>query len=228
MHGDKVEIITFHGWGFSPAIWDGFEKNLCALENLDIRHADRGYFRKENLPAFQQTDSRKIIIVHSYGLHWCPPEWIQSADHMIILSGFLSFHPRDPEKSRRSRHMLRQMKSRFVDEPEEVLNQFYENVFLPDKVNYQPGNRINHDRLLDDLEHLETSVINPDLLHGADQVTIIHGEEDQIVSNHKAHELFSMFTLNAQYFEIKHAGHGVLYTHAEECSRFLKPNFELN
>lgn len=227
MGGDHIELITFHGWGFSAGIWTEIEEELNRIDGLMIRHADRGYFGNSTLPEFEYSDSIKMVMVHSYGLHWCPAKWIESADHVIIISGFLSFHPPDPKMNRRSKHILRQMKSRFIEKPEEVLDQFYDHVFDPVAVSCQRGTSINHDKLLEDLEDLETSLMTPDLLYKADKVTILHGEDDRIVSNRKAHEMYSMLIKNAQYFEIKHAGHGLLYTHAEECSRFLKPNFEL-
>jgi pimeloyl-[acyl-carrier protein] methyl ester esterase len=228
MPGDNIEVITFHGWGFSPEIWSKAENNLNELENLVIRHADRGYFGNEYIPDFKDSDSKKILMVHSYGLHWCPDEWIDMADQIIIISGFLTFHPEDSDRSGHSRHTLRQMKSRFVTKPDEVLSRFYKNVFDPVVTDYQIHDVMNHDLLLEDLEQLGSSVISPDILHRTEKIILLHGENDRIVSNRKSHVMFSMLSRNAQYFEIKYAGHGILYTHAEECTRFIKPNFNLD
>ena len=222
MSENITEIITFHGWGFSPGIWSEWEQILAGTVGVSVQHADRGYFGKENIPSFRDANGSKILMVHSFGLHWCPQELIRSADHLIIISGFLSFHPETPREARKSKLVLRQMKSRFVDKPMEVLTKFYENVYTPAQADIQTPGVLNHDQLLEDLEWLGTANLWPDMLHKINGITIIHGEDDRIVSNSKARELFAMLR-GSQYFEIKHAGHGVAFTHTEECFRFLKP-----
>lgn len=226
MSDDLAEIITFHGWGFSSEIWSDWEKVLSGGHGHNIMHADRGYFGKEYTPEFSETRSPKILIVHSFGLHWCPEYILNKADHLIIISGFLSFHPDNAGEARKSNLILRQMMGRFVEKPKEVLSDFYKNVFYPAKNPVRIPVEFDHDQLLEDLELLGTTILNPDILRKRHAITIFHGEKDRIVSNLKASELFGIVRRNAQYFEIKHAGHGVAFTHTGKCLRFLKPVFE--
>src|SRR5690554_1068123 len=100
-----IELITCHGWGLSPAVWKEWEKFLPA--EVQVCHQDRGYFRPKKNPRFRYGQSRKILIVHSFGLHWCPVDLLSEADHLIIAGGFVSFHPDHPEDDRRSRFVLR-------------------------------------------------------------------------------------------------------------------------
>lgn len=223
MYDKTAEIITFHGWGFFPEIWSDWERVLTKEYGHKVIHADRGYFGEEHIPEFQQKSSPKVVIVHSYGLHWCPKELLEEADHLIIVSGFLSFHPDNSSEARKSKLILRQMMSRFVEKPEEVLSDFYSKAYFPSKAVVNVPGVFRHDQLLEDLQKLGTSNLNPDILHNMQAITIFHGEKDRIVSNHKARDLFGIVKHRAQYFEIKHAGHGVAFTHTGKCLQFLKP-----
>lgn len=222
----SAEIITFHGWGFSPEIWSDWEQVLTNEYGHKIMHADRGYFGEQNIPEFQENSNPGIIIVHSYGLHWCPKELLNKADHLIIVSGFLSFHPDGNSEARKSKLILRQMMSRFVEKPKEVMSDFYSNVYYPSETSINVPGKFRHDQLLEDLEKLGSSNINPDILHNLPAITIFHGEKDRVISNHKARDLFGIVKRRAQYFEIKHAGHGVAFTHTGKCLQFLKPLFK--
>lgn len=221
----KTDLITFHGWGFSADIWSGWDS--LVPEYVSIRHANRGYFGDRKVPEFNNSTEQKVIMAHSFGLHWCPHELIMKADHLVIVSGFLSFHPDQPRQARRSKLMLQQMMSRFVDKPHEVLENFYELVFKPSPISVDTPTEINHDKLLDDLALLGSVYIQPELLHNIPAITIIHGEEDSVVPKEKAHELFSIFKRKSQYFEIKHAGHAIPFTRKKQCAGFLKPLFRM-
>lgn len=221
----KTDIITFHGWGFSPDIWAEWDSLIPDIAS--IRHADRGYFGDRKVPVFKRFSEQRVIITHSFGLHWCPSDLILQADHLVVISGFLSFHPDQPKRARRSKLLLQQMMSRFVDKPREVLDKFYKEVFKPYPVSVDIPSGINHDKLLDDLALLDTVQMKPELLHKIPAITIIHGEEDVVVPKEKAHELFSIFKRKSQYFEIKQSGHSVPFTRQVQCIGFLKPLFRM-
>src|SRR5690625_8030952 len=125
MFDHPTQLLTFHGWGFSSDIWQSWQSYLDP--SLRVRHADRGYFGGGYMPQFEEDESHKVILTHSFGLHWCPQSLIEQADHLVISSGFLSFHPDRELAGRRSRLLLQQMMSRFVEKPAEVLDQFYHN-----------------------------------------------------------------------------------------------------
>lgn len=223
MSDPATELITFHGWGFSPQIWEDWEKRLTGI--VRIRHGNRGYFGEPNIPSFTGKSGRKVIMTHSYGLHWCPESLLREADALVVLSGFLSFHPSDPGGERRSKLVVRQMMSHFVEKPLDVLGQFYRNVYAPGEAPDNIPGPMDHDRLLADLERLNSSVLNPEQFTVLNEVIIIHGSRDRIVSNERARDLYSLLLSNARYFEVKEGGHAVGFCHVDECIRFLNSVF---
>ena len=216
-----TQLLTFHGWGFSSEIWRSWQQYLDP--SVRVRHADRGYFGDGYNPEFEEDGSQKVVLTHSFGLHWCPQHLIEQADHLVIISGFLSFHPDREVAGRRSRLLLQQMMSRFIEKPDEVLKKFYENTYSPAERPPIPGRKISHDRLLEDLGQLGNTGMGPEKLHRVPSLTLIHGEEDVIVSNRKGRGMYRLLRRRSRYLEVKQAGHAVPFTHPELCYRFLTP-----
>lgn len=216
-----TELITYHGWGFDSSIWKSWEERLSG--SVELHHADRGYFGPASHPSFSTDPGRKVLIVHSFGLHWCPPEELERADHLVILSGYRRFHPSVGQEERRSQLTLRQMMSRFVEKPVEVVTDFYRNVYYPSECNRTVPEIRNHERLLEDLGEIDTKSLPEILIRRFPPVTIVHGGEDRIVPREKGRELFERLSPEARYLEVKHAGHAVAFTHSEECLKFLRP-----
>lgn len=216
-----TEIIAFHGWGLSRDFWSPW-KNLVT-DNVTFMCADRGYFDRPYSVEFNTGSNNRIVLAHSFGLLWCPPELILEADHLVIMSGFLHFHPEKQPGLKRSRLMLQQMMARFVQEPDEVLIKFYKNMFYPDDSVLEPPGQFNEELLLEDLSRMNTKRINIEQFHKLRSITILHGEKDKIVPNEKGREFYHNMPVRCQYFEIKYAGHALPYTHMWECLKFLEP-----
>jgi len=219
-------IIAYHGWGLSSEFWSKWDSVLSHAVKFEV--SNRGYIGPDQIIRFDsESPSKRILFVHSFGLHWCPHDVLSMADHLVIFGGFLNFHPDSERQSKRSRFFVQQMLSRFVDEPEEVLQKFIKNVYYPN----MPDNRfvqsdIDHDKLLADLSMIQHETQSIQILHEVPEITILHGEKDKIVSNTKARKLYHNLRYRSQYFEIKHAGHALPHTHADECYSFLKPLIE--
>jgi len=223
----KYQILAYHGWGFSPAIWNDVEDKLSPHTHFEA--ADRGYFSNSYLPSWkdQKKEMEKILLVHSYGLHWCNPHVLQQADHLVIIGGFLNFHPVSEKAYKRSKLMLRKMQSQFVESPEKVLKQFYEKVFYPETPPIGIPDGLRHDLLLSDLGDLDHDNRKNADIFDINSITIIHGSEDQIVDNELAREMYSKLRLRSQYFEIKHAGHGIPLTHYSKLFEILNSLFHI-
>lgn len=221
MSEKKYQVITYHGWGFDPSIWQALQEELEPFVNF--KAADRGYFSDSYYPSWDQSsESEKLLLVHSYGLHWCDPEVLQQADHLVIIAGFLNFHPHAEEKEhKRSKLFLRKMQSQFVDSPDKVLEKFYERVFYPHEPTLDVPENLQHDLLLSDLGDLDHDNRKNADIFDTNSITIIHGAEDKIVNNELARDMFSKLRLRSQYFEIKKAGHGVLFTHSKKIFEIL-------
>lgn len=223
MSDPATELITFHGWGFSPEIWSEWEERLAG--SVTIQHGNRGYFGEPNTPSFTGNSDRNVVMTHSFGLHWCPKSLLKQADTLVVLSGFLSFHPSDPGGERRSMLVVRQMMSHFVEKPLEVMDQFYRNVYAPEEAPDNTPGPMDHDRLLADLERLNSSHLKPEQFADVNEVIIIHGTRDRIVSNERARDLYSLLLSKAKYFEVKEGGHAIGFCRVGECIRFLNPIF---
>ncbi|MGF1670869.1 MAG: alpha/beta fold hydrolase [Balneolaceae bacterium] len=226
MNKRHAHIIAYHGWGLTDSFWKKWNELLS--NNIQFEAVSRGYTGKRIYADFNEDVTvKKIVFVHSFGLHWCPQHILSQTDHLVIFGGFLDFHPDSDTERKRSRFIVQQMLSRFVEKPDEVLKKFLKNTFWPDEPDEQLLNvDIDHEKLLEDLSAIQNEVQPQQILHEIPEISIVHGEDDKIVSNEKARSLYQSLRYRSQYFEIKQAGHALPYTHAKECYSLLKPIIE--
>lgn len=218
----KYQVISYHGWGFSPDVWKPLQAELEPFVHFE--NANRGYFSDTFEPSWNEDtgfSAEKIVIAHSYGLHWCGDEILDKADHLVLISSFLNFHPSGKEEGKRSKLLLQKMLAQFVQLPRQVLEKFYEEVFYPEAPMLEVPGRLNHDRLLSDLSDLDRDIQNNAKVFDMNSITIIHGDEDRIVSNEIARTMYSKLRLRSQYFEIKQGGHGLPITHSSKIFKIL-------
>lgn len=226
MDTSKTELLAYHGWGLKDTFWDPWKKFFPS--DINMRCANRGYFGESSIKEFRQKNSNKIIMLHSFGLHWCPENLIRQASHLIIFSGFLDFHPNEPDARRRSKLVLQQMMARFIEEPEETIEKFYDNLFHPEPRVFDPPFPMNHERLLEDLNQINNRPLPLKLLQEIPSIIILHGEEDSIVSNTIARTMYHRLRFQSQYFEIKQAGHALPYTHPRQCFQLIMPKLQVS
>lgn len=216
-----VEILACHGWGLQPSFWDSLSSRLP--EQVDFTGLNRGYYGKPVERSFEQGAHKKMLMTHSFGLFWCPEELLEEADHLIIFSGFLHFHPGDPDSEKRSRMTVRQMMGRFIEKPDEVLHKFYENLFSPGECALTPPVSVDHELLLDDLNRIQHDRISIERFRSIPAFTIFHGGEDAIVPKDLGRDLYQRLAGRSRYYEVKQAGHALPFTHSRICMNFLKP-----
>lgn len=225
MSNKTFHVLAYHGWGFDSTIWDPLQHELQALVRFEA--ANRGYFSDSFTPSWNgSAESENLLLVHSYGLHWCSREVLQRADHLVIIGGFLKFHPETGQEHKRSKLLLRKMQSQFVDAPKKVLQNFYESVFHPERPKVEVPGNLRHDLLLSDLGDLDRDNRKNADIFEMNSITIIHGGEDKIVGNELAREMYSKLRLRSQYFEIKKAGHGIPFTHSSKIFEILNSLFQ--
>lgn len=221
-----TEIITYHGWGFDAECWQRLQSLFP--DSIKWKNFDRGYFNDPDSPSFSKESNYKVTITHSFGLHQCGDDMLQRADLVLIISGFLHFHPKAAQFRRRSKLVLREMINQFEEEPEKVLKTFYRNVFHPQKTFGLPNKEINHSLLIEDLKLLDRSEISLPMLKKTGRICIFQGADDAIVPKEKGRGLFEQFGDKAQYFELKKAGHALPLTHAPRCMEILNPMITSN
>lgn len=222
MSEKNYHIIAYHGWGFNREIWKPLQAELEPYVRFEC--ADRGYFSDSFEPSWHQnweSETDNLLLIHSYGLHWCRDEILKKADHIALIGGFLNYHPSEKKEHKRSKLFLRKMLAQFVDSPEKVLEKFYEDVFYPEEPQLNFPSNLNHDLLLSDLSDLDQDNRENARIFDKNSITIIHGAKDQIVSNNMARDMYKKLRLRSQYFEIKKGGHGLPFTHSSKIFEIL-------
>lgn len=218
--------MAYHGWGFDSNIWQPLREKFDPYVKFDC--ADRGYFSDSSEPSWKKDpQTEKLLFVHSYGLHWCSKEIIQQADHLVMISSFLNFHPAEKKEYKRSKLLLRKMLAQFVESPELVLEKFYKDTYYPEEIKLHAPSNLNHDLLLSDLSDLDQDNRKNAQVFDMGSITIIHGAKDQIVSNETARDMYKKLRLRSQYFEIKKGGHGLPFTHSSKIFEILNSLFKL-
>ncbi|MEM9219453.1 MAG: alpha/beta hydrolase [Cyanobacteria bacterium P01_F01_bin.150] len=228
-----ADIMAYHGWGFDQNYWQDWIKKIKGEGHL-FQAFDRGYFNYKSHTGHSQNDdqanvplfampktTQRILILHSFGLHLCPIETIQQADWVVIFSSFLCFHPQDPRRNRRSKRVLDRMGDRLQSNPLEVLQEFWTNCHAPFSSQPKPKTEnINLPLLHQDLEWISTiSIDNPSprltALQHVTNITIIHGEADQIVPLSQGATLAD--AVSAPLITIPNAGHALPFSHPHQC-----------
>lgn len=223
-----VEAIAYHGWGFDHSCWQSWQ---TAFERQDIglQGFDRGYFGQPVAPTFSHSSSYKLILTHSYGLHLCPLEYLQQADLIVSFSGFQSFHPGPSTPRRRSQLTLQQMIRQFEHSPSSVLEAFYATCYHPVTQEgpvleslQEQMHRLNADLLLQDLQALDTALLDAARFNTKSKILIIQGTSDRITPPDRAQALSQQLP-TSRYIEIPLAGHALPITHWAEAWRSLAP-----
>jgi len=218
---DNFEILPVHGWAFDDGVWNRFKE--LAPDHIRFLEWDRGYFHQPKGSSITPDSANRIILTHSFGLHLIPENMLISIDMLIIIGGFIEFHPGTPQFRKRSKAVLQNMIEQMHKNPKKVLNDFYQNFYKPDEVSYKPGGRLNKKLLIEDLVTLHQGKCSVSALRNVPQICILHGTNDNIVPNIKGRELYNRLGDNASYFEIKDASHALPVTHAEMCWNFIQP-----
>ena len=177
-----MELVFFHGWALDHHFWTPLAKHL----GLRTHFFDRGYFGEPQMPELPQGPF--LIITHSYGLHQVPTHWFEQAAGLVIIGGFLEFHPKGPlEKA--SRRGLKQMRAGLKEDPASTLEQFYLGAASLGHPPYPVKTDYAVDLLETDLQALDTCCLDPASLAGVGRILIAQGEADQVVLPAKAEEL---------------------------------------
>ena len=207
----SVNLILQHGWGFNQNIWKGWNEGMPT--GVLTKYCDRGYFGQ---PSAKEAAGKTVLVTHSFGLHLVPPEILEKASGLVLISGFLHFHPEDEKAEERSRLLLRRMTNGVGKNPKEVLEWFYQTCQVP----FAPSSFVNRPLLAGDLERLDQEVMSTEKLQHLEKVIILHGTEDSIVPIEKGQELHEQLPQSI-FLEIQGAEHGLPQTHRSDCQNAI-------
>lgn len=231
------ECLAYHGWGFRANCWQAYEsygKSFTLWKSFD-----RGYFSPSNPPVCPNLSSivfsadsqtRKVIIVHSLGLHFCPWEILEQAQVLILFNSFLDFHPSEPSLRKKSQRKLDRMIQAFQQTPQTVWHTFLQQTFYPDPILDECGFQAcpphlqliaNSGRLLQDLERLNqlstTANSLRSLLKCIPKILIFTSSQDTIVSNPiQAIDVSSPGNYVQEILDDR-GGHALPFSHFKRC-----------
>ena len=202
-----VDVVAQHGWGFGAWCWDRWRDVLPA--NFALHCPDRGYFG----PVVEVAAQPRIVLAHSLGLHLLSPQ-LWAAELIVVMSGFCSFHSSCDRQARRSRRTVEQMLMRLEREPAALLTDFYARCGA--ELDSHWPEVVDADGLRRDLQLLQESVLELDVISDAAQVLILHGSRDRVVPVERGEELRELLP-NSALAIVAEAGHALPLTHARTC-----------
>lgn len=187
-----MEVVLQHGWALDSTMWNRWAETARRFEpTINIKVAERGYFSTPPMqPTFTENESLKILIVHSLGLHLAPRSLFEKANLLVIISSFANFHNGTEKETRLSQIAVRRMMQKLDREPVQVVKDFYHNCGFPIDYGIEKSAQLKNLPLLkSDLELLDRSSINSELLRLPGEILILHGEQDAIAPSYHAMRL---------------------------------------
>lgn len=220
----RTEIILQHGWGFDGTIWQDWCHELEQLPDCEVSIGERGYYgRPLACPEFSQKAEARILITHSLGLHLVPQETLKKANALIMLGGFLRFHPSEQLAGKRSKRVTKAMLEKLKDAPDTVLADFMNNCYSdrPAQTPLLLESIQDKERLESDLRLLDTCDMESELLQPIPSIMIMHGWVDAIVPYSNAIIMHQLFP-GSKLISFREAGHALPFSHANECVFAIK------
>ncbi len=186
MSGEKnrFEFILQHGWGLSSSCYSEWKNILEGMGHI-VKIPDRGYFGSPLKIEGFETQYKKVLVSHSFGLYLFDKNLFKQADYLIIISGFKGFHPDDKKEKRRSSILMRLMKKKILVEPEKLLVDFYNGYDLRGEKDLIPDSALLHEDLMV-IDEEEPDIEN---MVKIDNILILHGKKDMVVSLSRAVDL---------------------------------------
>ena len=214
------EIISQHGWAFDSSLWTELRK-IYIDSSWIWQDSERGYFNRALVSPKWINNShnqKKVIIIHSLGIHLIDKNVLLNASHAIFINSFYNFIPKNKDRKLIAR-ALEKMNNKFNNlEIKFMLNEFYKNSFLPNKIdlNYKKAISIKFDNanisyLKNDFRKLSIQDKPPLLVSKNCNVLIIKSSDDRIL-NHNSSTIFIELMSKTQtqkpmIIEIENQGH---------------------
>jgi pimeloyl-[acyl-carrier protein] methyl ester esterase len=210
----RAEAIAHHGWGFDQQCWCNWQVAL-AEQGIILQTADQGYFGPRLTPRFQ-TEAPKLLLAHSFGLHQIPMETLASAQGLIILAGFLTFHPSQEPQHSRSVAALTALQQQFEQQPQVTLAAFRQQCFRPQADPFNLPTQLNRAVLARDLAALHTHQLDLAMVRQIPQILWMQGHLDRIVPLAVGQALAQALPQATQR-ELPRSGHGFPFSETNLC-----------
>ncbi len=222
-----MEVLLQHGWALDSTMWSRWtDAQRQSLPAINIKVAERGYFYTPSTqPTFSESDCRKILVVHSLGLHLASKSQLEKANLLVIIGGFANFHDGTEKESRLSQIAVRRMLQKLDREPAQVVEDFYSNCGFPADYGAERLAQLKNLQLLkSDLELLHKSTINSDWLSLPGEILILHGEHDAIAPPYHAQRLKELCKRSTVEVH-KQGTHALPYEQPSWCLEQIQKSF---
>ncbi len=196
-----------------------------ALSNEDTvcLTAERGYFGlPKKSPQFSADVQLKIVVAHSLGLHFVSESELEQCDALLILAGFLSFHPTDQLARKRSQRVVRAMKEKLTKDPAALINDFWAGCYAPEltKAKFFPADTMHINLLLEDLQILDKNEIPASRFAHVPHVVSVSSTTDQILHQSTADQM-SAISLDTTLIKVPDLSHAFPLTRAIDYAQLL-------
>ncbi len=216
----NVELYFIHGWGFNHAVWKKWLPDL--RQSITTNLFDRGYFKnKKHDFNFNFSSRSKILIAHSFGLHYLSAKDFSQIHMLILIGGFRQFHEY-AENYKFSQKQIELMKQKLLLDPTNLLTDFYRNCGLENATPNSP--LLNRELLYDDLVLLNTHQLDLDNLKSIPQILLLHGAKDTIVNAEHSRRLHEQLP-HSKLFLNEKEGHALPLTDADWCINTIQSQF---
>ena len=170
-------VYAYHGWASDASIWNEVASVLGP--GVTLRRYDRGYFGSVNHLILDEKPD--VIVTHSMGLMFVPPQILANVRLLVVLNGFGFFPSTDVLSRRKTLSILSLMKSNVYADAHAQLEVFCTTAGL--SVNNIDHKKINMNLLCADLDLLASTSIAADQIGDGTFIHFLHSTMDPIVSN---------------------------------------------
>ncbi len=214
---NKLDLIIYHGWALSPAYyndWLQLKRDIFNVKFFDRRYFISNQDKVEDYANF----TPQIIIAHSLGLHLLPVDSLANCKLLVVIAGFDQFYSQDLTVRNIESKIIKRMKNKLINQPIDLLREFYNNCGLIYDQNYSP----DYNLLMQDLDYLVTSKLDLSKINFNGKVLIMHGNDDKIINVDKANDLRDYFKEYNQALSVKtiffdDIGHNLPMARSSEC-----------
>ncbi len=207
-----LQVIAMHGWAGDQRGWAAFAA-AAAARGWSWRCGERGY---GSLPAVMpawQARGRRVVVVHSLGLHLLPAAMLAQADAVVMLASFGRFVPQGPSGRRLGAALAAMARALEGDGADAMLRDFLIQAADPTPVDPtslgiadQPVQPAGRALLQKDLAQLGHTVGLPDGFPDAARVLVVEAGRDRIVVP-EARQLLRQALPGADLLHLAGAGH---------------------
>ncbi len=211
-----LQLIAMHGWAGDQRGWAPFA-TAAAARGWSWRQGERGYGQLAPAMPGWGASGRRVLVVHSLGLHLLPAELLAQAEGLILLATFGRFVPEGAAGQRLRRALAGMTQALEGDRADAMLREFLSRAAAPTPadpatlgIGDRPVSKAGRALLRADLERLENTNGLPEACPPEARVLIVEAGHDQIVVP-QARQLLREALPKADLLHLAGEGHCLLH-----------------